>query len=203
MRDRALQASDPGMSAETRAALADQQLADNAARQTAFSHNTVNGAFELRRANGAGLWLVHSAVARSSEISWVSDTSGTTVLSSLSTPTLMPTLGTLDTLANAQNAAVQTGIAVDRISRRSNEVLAIENQMSGQARLLDNRADRLEAAAASLTDADLGKASMARAQAETRQQLALNTVRQALSAYGAYAGGLLGNVQRSQRGLTA
>lgn len=140
----------------------------------------------LRRANRTGLWLVHSAVAGSSEISWVSDTTGRTVLSSLSTPTLMPTQGTLDTLANAQNAAVQTGIAVERISRRSNEVLAIENQMSGLASLLDLRADRLEAAAGPLTDADLAKASAARAQVETRQQLALSTAHLAISAYGTF-----------------
>ena len=64
-------------------------------------------------------------------------------------------------------------------------------------------ADRLTAAASALTDADLGKASAARATAETRQQLALSTVRQAISTYGAYAGGLLGNAQRTQRGIMA
>jgi flagellin len=201
MRDRAVQASDPTISAQTRTMLADLQLADNSARQTALSHNTVNGSFSLRRADGTGLWLVHSAAAGSSEISWVSDINGTTVLSSLSTPTLMPTLGTLDTLANAQNAAIQTGIAVQRISSRSNEILAIENQMTGQATLLDQGADRLDQLAGSLTDADLGKVSAARAQAETRQQLALATIQQAISAYSNYAGGLLGNVQRTQAGI--
>jgi hypothetical protein len=65
------------------------------------------------------------------------------------------------------------------------------------------RADLFAGIAASLTDADLGRASAARAQAETRQQLALATVGQALNAYGAYAGGLLGNVQRTQRGINA
>lgn len=62
---------------------------------------------------------------------------------------------------------------------------------------------RLEGQIASLTDADLGKASAARSMAETRQQLALSTVRQAISTYGAFATGLLGNVQRTQRGITA
>ena len=62
---------------------------------------------------------------------------------------------------------------------------------------------RLDGAIGSLTDADLGKASAARAQAETRQQLALSTVRQAISAYGNYASGLLGNAQRTQRGIIA
>jgi hypothetical protein len=68
-----------------------------------------------------------------------------------------------------------------------------------------NRAteDRLDAAIGSLTDADLGKASTARAQAETRQQLALDTVRNAINAYGAFAGGLLANAQRTQRSVLA
>ena len=65
----------------------------------------------------------------------------------------------------------------------------------------DNR--RLDGAISSLTDADLGAASAARARAETRQQLALSTVRQAISAYGSFAGGLLGNAQRTQRGVLA
>jgi flagellin len=72
---------------------------------------------------------------------------------------------------------------------------------------VDTRASResdlLDTAIGTLTDADLGRASTARAQADTRQQLALATVQQALQAYGAYAGGLLGNVQRTQRGIMA
>lgn len=63
--------------------------------------------------------------------------------------------------------------------------------------------NRLGGAIGALTDADLGKASTARAKAETRQQLALKTVQQAISAYSSFADGLLGNVQRTQRGLLA
>lgn len=63
--------------------------------------------------------------------------------------------------------------------------------------------DRLQAAIGTLTDADLGKAAAARATAETRQQLALGAVRQAISAYGSYSSGLLGNAQRTQRGVLA
>jgi flagellin-like hook-associated protein FlgL len=59
------------------------------------------------------------------------------------------------------------------------------------------------AAIGSLTDADLGQVSAARAQADTRQQLALQTISQAISAYSNYAGGLLGNVQRTQRSVLA
>lgn len=62
---------------------------------------------------------------------------------------------------------------------------------------------QLDTALGSLTDADMGKASTARSNAETRQQLALSTIQQAISAYGNYAGGLLGNVQQTQRGLMA
>jgi flagellin-like hook-associated protein FlgL len=68
-------------------------------------------------------------------------------------------------------------------------------------RMSDEQGDRLDAAIGSFTDADLGQASTNLRQAETRQQLALSTVRQALDAYGAYAGGLLGNVQRTQRAI--
>jgi flagellin len=63
--------------------------------------------------------------------------------------------------------------------------------------------DRLARADEALTDADLGQVAARRATAETRQQLALQTVRAALDAYGAYAGGLLGNAQRSQRSVLA
>jgi flagellin-like hook-associated protein FlgL len=73
--------------------------------------------------------------------------------------------------------------------------------MERETAQINTSADRLEAAAETLTEADLGKASTALRQAETRQQLALSTVRQALNAYGAYAGGLLGNVQRTQRAI--
>jgi hypothetical protein len=68
---------------------------------------------------------------------------------------------------------------------------------------LAQQSDRLQSAQSSLTDADLGKVSAARAQADTRQQLALATIQQAISAYGNFAGGLLGNVQRTQRGVLA
>jgi flagellin-like hook-associated protein FlgL len=63
--------------------------------------------------------------------------------------------------------------------------------------------DRLDRAISSLTDADMGKASANLRKSEARQQLALSTVRQALDAYGSYANGLLGNVQRTQRSIMA
>jgi flagellin-like hook-associated protein FlgL len=82
----------------------------------------------------------------------------------------------------------------------------IGRNLAGHDRLAETASDRHDektALAASLTDADLGAASTARAQADTRQQLALDTIRTALTAYGNFAGGLLGNVQRTQRGVMA
>jgi flagellin len=62
---------------------------------------------------------------------------------------------------------------------------------------------RLEQQAASLTDANLGKASSTLEQSQVRQQLALDTVRSAISAYGNLANGLMGNIARTQRGVMA
>jgi flagellin len=64
-------------------------------------------------------------------------------------------------------------------------------------------ASRLETAIGSLTEADLGKASTRLEAAQTRQQLANDTLRTAITAYGNMAGGLLGNVLRTQRAVTA
>jgi flagellin-like hook-associated protein FlgL len=101
------------------------------------------------------------------------------------------------------------------------DVQAKINQMLGSGHLWmrsiaadQNGVDRLEVVASkgmdraagqigSLTDADLGKASTQLRQSEARQQLALDTIKTALTAYGNYAGGLLGNVQRTQRGVLA
>jgi hypothetical protein len=61
--------------------------------------------------------------------------------------------------------------------------------------------DTAEGARSAALDADLSKVSARRATAQSRQDLALQTVRTALDAYGAFAGGLLGNIQRTQRAL--
>lgn len=63
--------------------------------------------------------------------------------------------------------------------------------------------DRIDSAIGSLTDADMGKASAQLRQSDAQQQLALQTIQRAISAYGSYASGLLGNVQRTQRGIIA
>jgi hypothetical protein len=78
-----------------------------------------------------------------------------------------------------------------------------EAWLDSVSRTIDRDDDRLHASIGALTDADMGKASTARANAETRQQLAVTTVRQAISTYEGFATGLLGNVQRTQRGVMA
>jgi flagellin len=111
-------------------------------------------------------------------------------------------------VANANSAQLSDALAATAWVRSG----AVEwsrtsgGQQQMLARVQDNTVkdnDRLRTALSSLTDADLGKVSTARAQAGTRQQLALQTIQQAISAYGNFAGGLLGNVQRTQRGMLA
>jgi flagellin len=113
------------------------------------------------------------------------------------------------TATQAQMAAAATELLTSTaagIARTQGAVAMIGGELNTIDRARDvaaKRMDGIDTAIGSLTDADLGRASAARAQAESRQQLALSTVRQALDAYGAYAGGLLGNVQRTQRGISA
>lgn len=80
---------------------------------------------------------------------------------------------------------------------------ALMRQFESQDRFNDRMMDKADLGAGAISDADLGAASAARARAETRQQLALSTVREAISTYGNFVGGLLGNVQRTQRGVMA
>lgn len=112
-------------------------------------------------------------------------------------------------LANAnttQLATVRSTIASWRgeTAGRWMQQTGIDLTMASSLRsVADRNIDRIDGAVSSLTDADLGKASAARSEAETRQQLALSTMRQAISAYGSYASGLLGNAQQTQRGILA
>jgi hypothetical protein len=92
------------------------------------------------------------------------------------------------TLTSLTNAATNWALAAGADERT---VEAMRTRARGS---LDATVNHLGA----ITDADLGNASIRRAQADGRQQLALSTVRQALDTYATYAGGLLGNVQRTQ-----
>ena len=96
--------------------------------------------------------------------------------------------------------------AASGIARTEGQAAGVSSAYNGLWRaetIASVMADKATAAAGSLTEADLGKASAARAQAETRQQLALSTVRQAISTYANFASGLLGNAQRTQQGIMA
>jgi flagellin len=112
-------------------------------------------------------------------------------------------------LANANSAQLDQAFAAannmlnQARGRWGISVGADQRRLETLTDITNTEIDRLDAGIGSLTDADLGKASTARAQAETRQQLALETIKSAISAYGNFAGGLLGNVQRTQRGVLA
>lgn len=112
-----------------------------------------------------------------------------------------------DVLSGSQ-AALEARLATLQTNRANFANAASDNgntdrQMLAMRTGYGDRADRLAGAAASLTEADLGRTSAGLRMAEVRQQLALDTISRAISAYGSYAGGLLGNVQRTQRGVLA
>lgn len=107
----------------------------------------------------------------------------------------------LDTVADVQSMLGFLATTMDHNTTVASQIGQTERVLKQLDQRFAQQADRAERHAASLTDADMGKASTARAQAENRQQLALATVRQAISAYGSYAGGLLGNAQRTQAGV--
>lgn len=112
-----------------------------------------------------------------------------------------------DILSGSQ-AALEARLTTMQTNRANFSSAASENgntdaQMQRMRTGYGDRADRLEGAAASLTDADLGWASAGLRMAQARQQLALDTISRAISAYTGFAGGLLGNVQRTQRGVLA
>jgi hypothetical protein len=138
---------------------------------------------------------------------------GTAITSGVNAPTYTPSVYAVDQDFTGASQALMVQAASEQLSSGSglSRLNYIFMPWSGGAQrradsMADHaaaQADRVEAAAASLTDADLGQVAAQRATAQTRQQLALQTVRAALDAYGAYAGGLLGNAQRSQRSILA
>ncbi len=69
--------------------------------------------------------------------------------------------------------------------------------------ITNKQEDRLNNTIASLTDADMGKTSRDYEMAQTRQSLAYQTVRNAISQYGNVASGLLNNVMGTQRSIRA
>jgi flagellin-like hook-associated protein FlgL len=133
-----------------------------------------------------------------------SESGGTETFQGIGHPNWIP--GSITDLSTAATA----GIARQALSETLEMQRGRLTYWSGVDRRLDRhdqslvvKAQSLETMIGSLTDADLGKVSTARDQAETRQQLALDIIKSALAAYGNYASGLLGNVQRTQRGVMA
>jgi flagellin len=118
---------------------------------------------------------------------------GSTIISTSNLAT--DSAASLTALVTNLNTMIQNSY---RVSANSSAAFAATSRMQERA---GDRADRAELAAATLTEADLGRASSSLRQAETRQQLAVQTVRTAISAYGNLASGLLGNVQRTQRAI--
>ena len=202
LRGMALTATDPSLAAATRSNL----QADFAARRTAFFNelafgNSAAGGVELRNSTG-GTWAPFSSAPGTGDLTWTQSTDGATThrASVALGGVLLPSIHT--------SAVAQTTLA--SIQAFESQMLQQVAALSGTDAMIDAdqtrliaASNRLSALAERLTDADLGRASAARAQAETRQQLALATVGQAISAYGNFAGGLLGNVQRTQRGIMA
>lgn len=113
-------------------------------------------------------------------------------------------------IANGSETSIRNGLAnidyllnSDMIERHDRLSAASQAELDLISDWTQKDADRVEGAIGSLTDADMGQASTALRESQTRQQLALSTIQQAISAYGNFAGSLLGNVQRTQRGLLA
>jgi flagellin len=126
----------------------------------------------------------------------------TTTVAAVETNFLNASSAQMSAAANELLNSTSAGIArtnINAVPRIGADVNAIDRFRD----IAGERVDSLDGAIGSLTDADLGKASTQLRQSEARQQLALDTIRTALSAYGNFAGGLLGNVQRTQRGVLA
>jgi flagellin len=123
-------------------------------------------------------------------------------------PTFTGSIASVDVL-NGSQAAMTEGIRYAdywlnaHLPAHERETADDQNWLDRVEQWSDEESDRLDTAIGSLTDADLGKASTQLRQSEARQQLALDVIKTALTAYGNYAGGLLGNVQRTQRGVLA
>jgi flagellin len=199
----ALRAMDPSMTAATRTQLDLEQI-ELSAQIADMSPTNHDDAISLRATSGS-VWQPFGTNASDINISWLTDASGNMETTNWSAVTFQT--------ATAMNSVASTAAA--STTRANREVrnaewatlavnlAALVNRMGSQADLLRRGADRLEQLSSSLTDADLGRASSARAAADTRQQLALATIRQALNAYGTFAGGLLGNLQRTRNQIRA
>ena len=201
LRGTALSATDPTLGASTRAELQARFTNLRQGYMTELTYAAASAAaIDLRNSTG-GAWAPFSAIVGAADLTWTQATDGTTTSQTL-TPMTGPATD-LSTSAAATTTLANIQTVENQNLQRVSALAGIDWRVAADQERLSAASERLAAIAARLTDADMGKASAARAQAETRQQLALSTVRQAISTYGNFAGGLLGNVQRTQRGVLA
>jgi flagellin len=201
MRGTALAAADASLSAANRQDLQTRYTQMRTAYLNEFTYTAHATAIELRNSGGTS-WAPYSATVGFADLTWVSGTDGTTATlafgSAIAGPSsdVSTSAAAVTTLGNLQSVESQ-------MLQRVAALAALDQRMERDSSRMSEDSARLAALTGRLVDVDLGKVSAARAQADTRQQLALATVRQAITTYGNFAGGLLGNVQRTQRGVLA
>jgi flagellin len=201
MRGLALAATNTTLSASARQDLQNQYTQMRTAYLNELTHGPHAGSIEINNPGGTA-WAPYSATLGSADLSWTSDIDGI-VSSQVFSSAMGAPAADISTAAAAATTLGTVQVVENQLLQRVAGLAGLERRIDSDRENLATDADRLASFAASLTEADLGKASTARAKAETRQQLALGTIQQAISAYGNFAGGLLGNVQRTQRGLLA
>jgi flagellin len=197
-RNVALAADHSGLSVATRQALQAEQSAHQASY--AFLMNLAQSVVPMTNLYGAP-WEPFATQDEADTLGWTSRIDGGQSVSYFGHMNL-----SLDFADVSSKPAATASVAAARqletaFTNRTVQLNGLVNWLAADTRRLDSQADRLDSAAAHLTEANLGKASTARSQAETRQQLALATVRQAISTYGSFASGLMGNVLSTQRAI--
>jgi flagellin len=198
MLSNATAAMDSSLSASARAALqAEQSIPSPSQSLIASASHGMNSS------TGSSFWFNSRDV--DNRIDFVaSETGAAEIFQGIGHPNWIPgSITDLSTVATAGVARQALSETLDMQRGRLSYWSAVDRRLDRLDQSLASKAQSIETMIGSLTDADLGKASTARANAETRQQLALSTISQAISAYGSYANGLLGNVARTQRGVMA
>jgi flagellin-like hook-associated protein FlgL len=107
----------------------------------------------------------------------------------------------LSTTAGALTAATDARLTADSMRPRIAQFGAVERALATMAQTNRDKADLELVQADAMLGNDMGRISANLSKAQTREQLALATVRTAISAYSAFSTGLLSNVQRTQRAI--
>jgi flagellin-like hook-associated protein FlgL len=196
-RANALAATDPTLSAAARAALQASQTALSVSSSMAVA-SEAHGQLD----NGGNPFQGHNGIGGQVRVT-VGD-QGQFVTYAIQPLALLPgTPNDLSTAASAAQDLARWDSELAYYTSRESYWGAVGNGLDRLNRHFKLEQDRIGGAIGSLTEADLGRASTQLRQSETRQQLALATINRAINAYGNFAGGLLGNVQRTQRGVLA